>query len=348
MLHQELQHLGGVVRTRIEMPRNVSMRLNRLERPIAWPAELVREIRNRCPADLVQQYPNYPMFYRRLAAFIAQREENIVVGAGIEEFIRILMAACFGQKVAVLWPTCAMFDIYADAFKVDLQRIETHPRKPPLTVDDVCRAVTADTRVLLLANPGQPVETFFWREELLAIAKHCAKNDCLLAIDEAYHGFGATSAIHDAVRLANVIVLRTFSKAMGAAGIRLGYAVGGPHTAQLLHAVRQSGEVSSLSMSVATVLMDRFFDLVQPAIRDVVLGRIWLRMAFLKAGYAAWGEQANHILVEVGTDCGRKARALAADGILVRVCPDPLDGYMLVTAGPQPMMERFFEAFQAA
>lgn len=348
MLHQELQHLPGLVRRRIEMPRNVSMRLNRLERPISWPAELVDEIRERCPADLVQQYPNYPMFYRRLAAFTAQREENLVVGAGIEEFIRILMAACFGQKVAVLWPSCAMFDVYADAFKIDLQRIGTHPRQPRLTVDDVCRAVTADTRVLLLANPGQPVETVFWVDEIKAIANHCAKQGCILAIDEAYHGFGASSAIGLASRLTNVVVLRTFSKAMGAAGIRLGYAVGGSFTAPLLNAVRQSGEVSSLSMSVATVLMDRFWDLVQPAIADVVLGRIWLRSAFLKAGFAAWGEHANHVLVEVGTDCGRKARALAGEGILVRLCPDPLDGYMLVTAGPQPMMERFFEAFLAA
>lgn len=347
MLHEELQHLPGLVRKRIEMPRRVSMRLNRLERPVPWPEELVAEIRERCPADLVQQYPNYPQFYRRLAAFTAQREENLVVGAGIEEFIRILMAACFGQKVAVLWPSCAMFDVYADAFKIDLQRIQTNPQVR-LSVDDVCRAVGPDTRVLLLANPGQPVETVFWWNELREIAKHCAKNDCLLAIDEAYHGFGANTAISLPERACNVVVLRTFSKALGAAGIRLGYAVGGPFTAPVLNAVRQSGEVSSLSMAVATVLMDRYHDLVRPAITDVVLGRIWLRNAFLTAGYQAWGEHANHVLVAVGTDLGRKAKMLEAEGILVRVCPDPLDGYMLVTAGPQPMMERFFEAFLAA
>lgn len=155
MLRPELDHLSGIDRTRIVMPDNVTMRVGRLEKPEPWPVELIEAIRQSLPLDRIQQYPDFPPFYARIAEFIGVSEDQIVVGAGIEEFIRTLMAGCFGRKMAVLWPTCAMIDVYARSFQVDLNRIVTDPFRPP-TILDVVDHIERDTSLVMLANPGQP------------------------------------------------------------------------------------------------------------------------------------------------------------------------------------------------
>src|SRR5262245_5543756 len=96
MLRPEFQHLAGVERRRISMPEGITMRLNRLEKPEPWPAELQAEIAEAVRLDQVQQYPAYNPFYDQLAAFVGVPVESIVVGAGIEEFIRTLMLLCAG------------------------------------------------------------------------------------------------------------------------------------------------------------------------------------------------------------------------------------------------------------
>lgn len=351
MQSKHLQHLAGVERRRIVTPANVVLRLNRLERPAPWPAELIEEMQRTAPFELVQQYPNYPPFYERLARFVGVPAESLVVGAGIEEFIRTLMASCFGRNAATLWPTCAMFDVYARAFGVHLERIGVDPHRH-LSAAEVCSRLPAQLGVLFLANPGQPVETYFNTAELQQIAEACAQRGAVLAVDEAYHGFGSGTAVALAQDLENVVVLRTFSKAFGAAGIRLGYAVGSGRMLKALDAVRQSGEVSALSMHVATVLLDRFEAYVQPGVKVICDGRDWLRERVAAGlGFPVWGQHANHVLIDFrSVERLRKvAAALEQRGVYTKAnFGGRLDRHMLVTCGERALMERFYAELRTA
>ena len=349
MLRIELEHLAGIERRRIVMPGNVAMRLNRLEKPEAWPEELVEEIRRTLPVETIHQYPAYPPFYRRLADFIGVREDRIVVGAGSEEFIRILMAGAFGQKVAVLWPTCAMVDVYAESFRVELDRIVTNPHRPP-TIYNLIHSVSQGAKLVMLANPGQPVETCFSINQLQLLARHCANHGATLVVDEAYHGFGAPTALDLVREFDNVVVLRTFSKAFGAAGIRLGFAVAGERVKPALDAVRQSGEVSSLSIHIATVLMDNYSKFVWPSICEIVSARDWLRMQLAGVGLKTWGDHANHVLVDFEEPdlLEDVAKGLALEGVYPRASlPAPLDSCILITCGSPLLMSRFWKALEA-
>lgn len=331
-----LEHLAEIERRRIVMPPH-TMRLNRLERPEQWPPMLRGEVATALARVQWQQYPDYPAFYRRLGEFIGVDPAGIVVGAGIEEFIRSIMILHAGKRVAVLWPTCAMFEIYARAFQVKLLPILTDPHAP-LQVKHIvnhCRVMEADC--LLLANPGQPVETYFTRSQVAEIAEQLP--DVWTVIDEAYNGFGAESALG----LPGVTVLRTFSKAFGAAGIRVGYATG--KNLQYLNAIRPSGEVGSLSMAVATVLMDQW-DIVSHEIDQVIRGRDWLRHTFRCHAREAWGHFGNSVLVE-HPDAAGIVKRLAERGVLVRLVTD-LDGpgYFMVTCGSLPLMQKFWSEYE--
>jgi histidinol-phosphate/aromatic aminotransferase/cobyric acid decarboxylase-like protein len=353
MFAKRFQHLGAIERRRIVMPSGVKMRLNRLERPEPWPEELLQAIGNSASLDTLHQYPAYPAFYERLAAFVGVKPDEVVVGAGIEEHIRNLFMLCVepGDKVAFLWPTCAMFEVYARAFGAEVVRIVTYPDHA-LQVDDVVNELPHDLKLLILVNPGQPVETCFGYAAIREIAEVCERVGAVCAIDEAYHGCGAPTMIGVARDHENMVVLRTFSKAFGAASIRLGYAVGGPKIIGAMNAVRQSGEVSAFSMRVATLLMDRFETDIRPGIEAICEGRNRLRERVIgELGLKAWGQWANHVLIEF-PDRGVKHVTMLTlwdQGILTKAdFPAPLDDHMLVTAGAPALMDAFFDELRAA
>lgn len=350
MLAKRFQHLGEIERKRIVMPDGVRMRLNRLERVEPWPEALQHAIANSAALDTLQQYPAYQAFYERLAAFNGLLPDQIVVGAGIEEFIRSLFMLCIepGDKVAFFWPTCAMFEIYARVFGAEIVRIAVDPGDR-LSLDQFIGQLPQHLKLLILVNPGQPIDTYVTRDAVDVIADVCEQRGAILAVDEAYHGFGAPTVIAPKIQRENVAILRSFSKAFGAASIRLGWATGSPQMVAALNAVRQSGEVSTFSMHVANALMDNYPNLVGPEIAAICEGRDRLRHRVeTELGLKAWGQWANHVLIE-HNDASAVAGRLAARGVLVRAgMPAPLDRHMLVSCGGPELMDAFFDELKAA
>jgi len=352
MLFREcFQHLVNIERKRIVTPDNVVMRLNRGEQPTELPFDLQRAIRVALgqQGNTIQQYPSYQQFYQKLAKHIAFPVKQIVVGAGIEEFIRTLMFLCCdpGQKAAVLWPTCAMYDIYAEAFGVNLIRIKPKPGEK-LSVHELLMQVPADVRVLFIPNPGQPVETYFDPNELDEIAQACTRWHMVLAVDEAHYGFGAKTALPLVAKYPNVIVMRTFSKFYAAASARVGFVVAQPQVAKMLHAVRPSGEVTGPSMAVVEVLMSWHMTL-QIRARQIVEARNWLRQAILLEGYRAWGHYGFSVLIELNSieQMQFVVSSLATVGIYVKGnFPEPVERCILVACGRQALMQDFFDAFR--
>lgn len=352
MLAERFAHLPEIERHRIVMPPNTRLRLNRLERPQPWGARFLETLRASLPLDTLQEYPAYGPFYDRLARFEDWPASGIVVGAGIEEFIRALMLVCPEPRgrVAVLWPTCAMVDVYARAFQIELVRIVTDPAAPP-TLTAILAQLPRDVKLFLLANPGQPVETCFDHYAIEAFAGACRDRGAVLAVDEAYYGFGAPTVKTLALSHENVVVLRTFSKAFGAASIRLGYALGSGPMIAALNAVRQSGEVSALSMHIATALMDSYETVVRPGIDAVRLGRDMFLAGVLGLGFNAWGRYANHVLIELPSAerALSVAEGLAACGVLVRAgLPAPVDRHLLVTCGGLQIMRECLRELRRA
>lgn len=355
--------IAPVIRRRIEMPGGVKLRLNRLEKPEPWTPDQLAEITECAVMPAVarlQRYPAYPAFYEKLAASIGtHRADALVVGAGIEEFIRTLFMLNAGGRVAILWPTCAMFEVYAQAFKVELVKIPTgHPR---MTGGELVERIREEGHLdlVLIVNPGQPVDTFFEPYELDDLAEECSRRGIWLAIDEAYHGFrvadgGSSLTLTDFHE--NVTVLRSFSKSYGAASLRLGYAYSSRPVHAILDSVRQSGEVSAVSMAVGSLLLDHEADWIEPwrysvrAARNVTVARLRDK---LKGRMSVYGLYANHILIDVGGGdeeaVHRKAAiydALLARGTLIRPnLPRPLNRHLLVTCGNGETMREFTAQF---
>lgn len=333
------RYLPGIERKRIAPTPVGDMRLHRLERPEPWQEELQAKFRAFPP---VNWYPDYGAFHRRVAEFAGVEPENLVVGAGIEDFIRSLVILCCdpGDGFAYTWPTCAMFDIYAEVFSTRPVRIETSYET---TADDIIARLDDRVRLLILPNPGQPVETNFNQWDMRRIARRCQDIGAVLAVDEAYHGFGSETSLPVLDVFDNVVILRTFSKAFGGAALRIGYAIGRGDVIRALDAIRESGEVAGPSMHMASVLMDEW-PTVRRGIAEVCAGRDWLRDRLLADGYEAHGSVANHVNVRVKDGAGLVDR-LKMRGVHVRL---NRDGTIMVTCGSVGLMQRFYEAFSAS
>jgi len=339
MFYREcFQHLYKVKRVRIPPTPAGDLRLHRLERPEPW---------ERWPAT--NFYPDYAAFYRRLAEFIGFPAENFVAGNGIEDLIRsLVMLSCDpGDGLAYTAPTCAMFGLYAEIFGARKVEIATSPDHL-LTTRDVCRAMSKGVKLLILPNPGQPVDSCFSLDELRSIARHCRDVGAILAVDEAYHGFGAPTALPLVAEFENLVVLRTFSKAFGAAALRVGFAVGQFTAIQPLEASRPSGELSGPAMATAVAMMNSYQATILPGVAKVIEGRDWLRDQLTEDGFKARGSFANHVLVKVPGGGFETAQALRDRHVHVRGSfAAPLDQHILVTAGPLPLMKRFYSVFEA-
>lgn len=349
-------HTSSIIRQRIISPpdEKVVLRLNRGERPELSPT-VRRAYRQAFDSNPnLQRYPNYPPFYEALSRYIGFSTDCIVVGAGIEEFIRTLTFLCAEKPdrgVAVLWPTCAMYDIYAQAFGVDLHRIKYSPIGTThfYTADDLIRRIEKlKLGIVFLPNPGQPVETVFSVKAIEQLAEYCLNKGVLLAVDEAHHGFGAPTAIGLVSQFENLLVMRTFSKYFGAASIRVGFCVGQQQLIKTLHAVRPSGEIAGPSMAIANALLQNDNWLQDEAIATS-LGRDWLRVAVNTYGdhrMRAYGNAGFSILLEFFSAvlANRVALELRHRGVYVKYdLPYPVSNCLLLSCGNKELMVRFWE-----
>lgn len=347
------QHLYAVERKRIVMPEKVTLRLNRGERPDPMPLLVQAHISNRLAESFgkLNQYPSYSEFYEQLAKHHGINKNQIVVGAGIEEFIRTLTFLCCdpGQQMVVTWPSCAMYDIYSSVFGVELVKVKPAPGEN-FSVDDIMQRVTPDTRLVFLPSPGQPVGTSYSEIELRILAQRCASVGAILAVDEAHWGFGSVTALPLINKFENLIVLRTFSKFYGAASIRVGYAIGSPKIMKPLEAARPSGEIAGPSMVIASTILD-YHSLFESWAKFTAEARDWTVRSISKLGLNAYGGTGFSVLVEFASlDIAVSvASELASVGVLVKAgFPSPVHRCILLACGTKPMMKDFMVAFEKA
>jgi histidinol-phosphate aminotransferase len=217
-------------------------------------------------------------------------------------------------------------------------------------LEAMLQAVEADTRIVFIANPNNPTGTFVPGPELESFLERLPPQ-VLVVLDEAYTEYLAQAQRYDAIawlpRFPNLLVSRTFSKAYGLAGLRVGYGIAHPEVADLMNRVRQPFNVSSVALAGAeAALGDEEF-----LARSAELNH--RGMAQLTAGFAALGLEwipsaGNFVTLKVGDAVGIN-RALLRQGVIVR----PIGGYgmpewLRVSVGLPEENARFLEALREA
>ena len=271
--------------------------------------------------------------------------ENILVGNGSSEILlNLLQLVERPAEVIFPWPS---FGLYA-SIGITLGLKTT---KVPLTDDHEIKpeallsAVTDDTSALIVSNPNNPTGTYLTLDEVRALAEALPEN-VLLILDEAYHEFVSDPAYSGSHELAlereNVVCVRTFSKAHGLAGFRVGYGIAGRKVADYVERVRFPFSVN-LAAQVAASASMRARDKIEARARFVMGERDRIQNAFREASLNYIPSQGNFVLVQTGPEIFEQGRVLVREG-------DPLGypGWSRVTVGDSGENDRVVRALGGA
>jgi histidinol-phosphate aminotransferase len=271
----------------------------------------------------VNRYPD--MGVSRLHAALADRlqvgREQIASGAGsVAVLYQLLQAACVeGDEVVYAWRS---FEAYPIAVGL------TGARSVQVPVDSdgrhdlaaMAAAVTSDTKAVLVCTPNNPTGPAVHADELLAFLD-AVPSSVIVAIDEAYHEFIVDPETVDGIEVArgrdNVVVLRTFSKAYGLAGLRVGYAVGSPPVAEGIRKCALPFGVSSVAQAAALASLDSEKELLE-RVEALVVERARVTTALRQQGWSIPDAQGNFVWLPLGEDAAAFAAGADADGVSVR------------------------------
>lgn len=292
------------------------------ENPLG-PSESVRA---RLAAAIVERYPDSSAraLRARLAALHGCDLEQVCVGAGSTDLIFHLVAA-FGAGGDLVAPRHSFI-----AWRLATQHTLTTYREAgeglATDLEGLLAAITPDTTLVCVVNPANPTGAFVPRDALLAFLSR-VPDDVMVVLDEAYAEYVEPPAAcvgPEVLRShANVLVLRTFSKAYGLAGLRVGYVLGAPTPIATLEQRRPPFSVSAPAQAAALAALDDVHHL-ETTVRLAQRERARVGRALTELGFEVLPSQANFLCVRTG-DGERAASTLKANGVAVM----PLSAYGL-------------------
>lgn len=326
--------------------------LDRNERLAPLPDWFVAELRERLTSALALTYPSPPALRDELAASLRLPREAALVTPGTDAALRALHLAFVrpGDAIVRLDPTYAMLHVYAGMFAARDIAVgyDAHLR---LDGDALLAAIEPEVRLVVIANPNQPTGTLLPEGLLEALVASCEQAGALLVLDEAYHAFSGVTGLPFVERSDNVLVLRTFSKAAGLAGLRVGFAVAAPPVIRALASVRSAGEVNALALEAARLIVAHP-DVVSDYAALAEEGRIVLDRRARQLGVEPLPTHANFVLLRLpeGHAPSEIVERLHARGYIVRgpFAAECLGGCIRVTLGPPELMERFSDALASS
>lgn len=325
------------------------VRLASNENPLGPSPRVVEAVRRE--ASSIHLYPDGGSTAVRdaLARSLGISPAQIVVGNGADELITLIALAAFdpGDEIVMPHPS---FEPYATGATIAGARMVQSPLAGYDTdLDDMRRRVTARTKAVFLCSPHNPAATIIRRGPLLAFLDALGEDSPLVVLDEAYRDFVDDPEYPDGVallaRYPRLLVLRTFSKIAGLAGLRVGYAVGALETIERLNRVRAPYNVNRLGQVAAVAALDDPHHAART--RGLVLEeRRFLLAGLAERGIASSPSQANFLLVRV-QDAGRARERLLRAGILVRDgAAVGFPGHLRISIGTREVNERVLKLLE--
>lgn len=277
--------------------------------------------------------------------------EQIVVANGGDNLITLLAQVMLGPGQVAVVPAVT-FATYEIASRLSGARVEKVPMDgPAIDVDAMARALAAGARLAFVCNPNNPTGTMLTAREMERLVES-VPDGAALVIDEAYVEFVSRPDCADGPALvrqgAPVVVLRTFSKVYGLAGLRVGYALAPRPIADAMWRAREAFATSRVAEAAALAALEDQAH-VERTLDMVVRGRRQLYELLDGLGLGYVPSEANFVWVRTGVPSGELVPALARRGVLVR--PGDFWGqpeYIRVTVGTPAQNRRFVEALQEA
>lgn len=290
------------------------------ENPLG-PSERVLQACQKAAADIVR-YPDSNGFELKqaLSQYLAIEPAQITLGNGSNDVLDIIARVFLGPGASAVFSQHA-FIVYPIAVQACGATAKVTPAKAwGHDLAAMLAAIDETTKVVFIANPNNPTGTWLKEFELCEFLDK-VPDDVIVVLDEAYGEYINEADYPDGVALlkkyANLIVTRTFSKAYGLAGLRVGFSVSNPQIADLLNRIRAPFNVNSLGLVAATAVLDDTAYLEKSRAVNSA-GYEQLTQGFRSLGLAYIPSIANFVTVQMPIDTGQVYQDLLRHGVIVR------------------------------
>ncbi len=325
------------------------VKLNQNECPFDVPGDLKREIMDEALASNWGRYPGF--FPEETITALGKRHglepEHILIGNGSNELIQAIFHTAVGQgeRVVLPAPTFTVYGLMARIVGADIRTVYLN-RDLTFDIDRlVAESTHPGVRLVVLCSPNNPTGSMIQPEEVAEIA---GSTGGLVVVDEAYYEFCGVSCVDLLDRHPNLVITRTFSKALGAAGLRLGYLAAGPALAREIEKVKLPYNVNAISLIAARTLIgqDALVEERAALIRSE-RQRVFEALRML-TGIRPYPSHANFILFEAERPVAEIFHGLIDHGVLIRdVSRYPmLERGMRVTIGLPDENDAFLDALR--
>ena len=300
----------------------------------------------------VHLYPDGRSFElrKRLSEEFTLPEDQFVIGNGSNEIIELLARGFLneGDKVISSETSFLVYPLITKACGASYVSVPMKNFRYDLK--GILEQIDERTRLIFIANPNNPTGAYVNANEVEDFLSKVPK-DVIVCFDEAYIDFVEAKdfpylLFHVKANKPNVILLRTFSKSFGLAGLRIGYGMGSKELIQYLEKIRQPFNINRLAQIGAAAALDDHLFLWRTR-RVVSRGRLYLYRKFKRLGLEFVPSEANFVLVHVKRDARKVTQALIERGVIVRpMNAYGLDSYIRVTIGTRFELMRFIHALK--
>jgi len=301
-------------------PDRASVKLNQNENPWNAPAEIRQETLNRMKHRAWSRYPDFTpqRLHERLAEFSQWQPDGIIAGNGSNELIQAVLMVTIGEgkRVLITEPT---FALYRQISTVLGGKVATVPLAGDFQFDVAAlleEINKTQPEVTIICSPNNPTGSVIRDDQLVGLLR-AARG--LIVVDEAYHEFANHSAVSLLGDHQNLVVLRTFSKAMALAALRVGYLLASPELVGEIAKAVLPYNLNAFSQTAAEVAIEMFESKLKPLVEAICAerDRLFVELASIP-GVVPLNSQANFMLVHSNLEPGQIFARLLKRDILIR------------------------------
>jgi histidinol-phosphate aminotransferase len=304
----------------------------------------VREVLGSISAGSLTRYPERAPVEAIVASHVGVLAEQLALTNGVDEAIHVLFETFLEADDELLLPvpTYTMYEVYASATDARVVAVQAADDLV-FPFERLIAAITSRTKIIAVANPNSPSGSVATRDQLMELAQRAPQ--AVLLVDEAYYHFHGETVVDLVGTLPNLVVARTFSKAYGLAGLRLGLLAGPTELMRWIRRVLSPYSVNSIALACLPPALDDHA-YIDWYVSEVLSGRSDFEAALDNVGLRRWSSRANFVLVDIGPQHREFVRLMRAAGVLVRDrSNDPgCEGRVRITIGTREQMKQAITA----
>ncbi|EKE11884.1 MAG: hypothetical protein ACD_15C00005G0013 [uncultured bacterium] len=335
------KHVNDIIRNNQDfLTRLDRVRLGMNEYIPSMPKSLFNKIIKGFSAEMASAYPEVNRAYNALSQYLNQSSEKLILSNGADGAMKMILETFCDPRdvISTIAPTFEMYKIHSQELNCELVEINCNSNGK-CSNDVLLRLISPEVKVALIANPNGATGHIFTIDRLRELIKKAERSDILVIIDEVYADFGKIDASPLVDEFSNVVIIRSFSKSVGMAGLRVGYILTTERLVKMIEKFKPFREITSLATrAVEVVCSDRKY--MENSVKKIINSRKKFTNNLKGLGFDVIEGGGNFVLVDFGVHRKSVIKNLLNNNVEFKETPDPLTRYIRLTVGLSSTMNQ--------